>query len=138
MNQSWQRCLTIALVLATLGFATAQGAAPVAKGAPADKPDLDVLTGAWARPDGGYLILVKSVGPQGQLDAQYYNPRPLPFAKAQASRQGATVRLAFELQAGGYNGSTYDLTYDPASDQLKGVYYQAVARQKYEVYFVRK
>jgi hypothetical protein len=48
------------------------------------------------------------------------------------------LRLAFELQAGGYNGSTYELTYDPASDQLKGVYYQAVARQKYEVYFVRK
>jgi hypothetical protein len=138
MSRWWQGCLGIALALATAGFAIAQGTAPVAKGAPADKPGLDVLTGAWARPDGGYLILIKSVGPQGQLDAQYYNPRPLPFAKAQASRQGTILRLAFELQAGGYNGSTYELTYDPASDQLKGVYYQAVARQKYEVYFVRK
>ena len=29
-------------------------------------------------------------------------------------------------------------TYDPASDCLKGVYYQAVVKQKFDVYFVRK
>jgi hypothetical protein len=45
--------------------------------------------------------------------------------------------LFFELRAGGYNGSTYTLKYDAASDQLKGVYYQAVAKQKFEVGFVR-
>jgi hypothetical protein len=42
------------------------------------------------------------------------------------------------LRAGGYNGSTYELTYDPAGDRLKGSYYQAVAKQKYEIYFLRK
>ena len=120
----------------------AQVAAPVskAKDAPAavGKVDLDVLEGAWVRPDGGYLILIKKVGANGQLDASYFNPKPLPFAKAQATRDGATVHLAFELQAGGYSGSTYDLVYEPANDRLKGIYYQAVMKQKFEVYFTRK
>lgn len=97
-----------------------------------------MLEGAWVRPDGGYLILIKKVGANGQLEASYFNPQPLPFAKAQVTREGATVRLAFELQAGGYSGSTYDLVYDAASDRLKGIYYQAVARQRYDVYFTRK
>ena len=68
----------------------------------------------------------------------YYNPNPLPFAKAQATRLGETERVNFELRAGGYAGSSYELNYDPVSDQLKGTYYQAIAQQKYDIYFVRK
>lgn len=112
------------------------GASAQAQG-PATLP-WDTLTGAFSRPDGGYTIVIKSVAPDGKLDATYYNPRPLPFEKAQATREGRTFKVFFELTAGGYNGSTYTLTYDPASDQLKGVYYQAVQKQKYDVYFVRK
>jgi hypothetical protein len=127
------------LQIASTEPAIAQTAGATAKApAVAEKPGLDVLEGAWVRPDGGYLILIKKVSPDGQLEAMYFNPNTLPFAKARASRDGAAVHLSFELQAGGYNGSTYELTYDPASDRLKGVYYQAVAKQKFEVYFVRK
>jgi hypothetical protein len=67
----------------------------------------------------------------------YANPNPLTFAKAEAMRDGKTIKLFFELRAAGYNGSTYTLTYDPANDVLKGVYFQAVAQQKYDVYFMR-
>jgi hypothetical protein len=127
--------LACALALASIGHATAQGTRPEK---PAAQPiSLDVLKGAWVRPDGGYMIAIKGVGPDGKLDAMYFNPSPLPFAKAQASR-GVTLRAFFELRAGGYNGSTYDLTYDAASDRLKGTYYQAVAKQKFDVYFMRK
>jgi len=132
----------LALGLAVIGAAVAQGAAPAAKGtgaaAVAENINIDVLKGAWVRPDGGYVILIKSSGQNGQLEAMYYNPKPLPFAKAQASRKGATLSAFFELQAGGYAGSTYHLTYDPTSDRLKGIYYQAVAKQKFDVHFVRK
>ena len=48
-----------------------------------------------------------------------------------------TPSTFFEIRAGGYNGSTYTLTYDPAADVLKGVYFQAVAQQKFDVYFTR-
>jgi uncharacterized protein (DUF2147 family) len=134
--------LGCALALASIGTATAQGAAPAAAApavpAAAEKSGLDVLKGAWVRPDGGYTIAIKGVGRDGKLDAMYFNPNQLPFAKAQALREGSTVRVSLELQAGGYAGSTYELTYDAASDRLKGVYYQAVAKQKFEVYFARK
>ena len=128
--------------LAAILPATAQGPTPAPKGVgsplAAAKPDLALLKGTWVRLEGGYIIAIKSVGPGGELEAMYFNPNPLPFAKAQANRDGATVRAFFELRAGGYGGSTYDLTYDPASDQLKGTYYQAVAKQKFDISFARK
>jgi uncharacterized protein (DUF2147 family) len=112
-----------------IGSAHATASAPI---------DVDVLEGVWSRPDGGYTIAIKSVGPDGRLEAMYFNPDPLPFERARASKQGTTIRADFELQAGGYAGSTYELTYDPASDRLEGTYYQAVAKQKYEVFFTRQ
>jgi len=89
-------------------------------------------------PDGGYVIAIKSVEADGKLDASYANPNPLPFFAATAAEEGGKLKLFFELRAGGYNGSTYMLRYDAAGDQLKGTYYQAVARQTFEVVFVRK
>lgn len=95
------------------------------------------LLGLWVRPDGGYLIAIRGVDSSGRLDAAYANPHQLPFAKAEASREGNTIKVFLELRAGGYNGSTYTLTYDPENDILKGVYYQAVAQQKFDIYFER-
>jgi len=94
-----------------------------------------LLQGNWVRPDGDYTISIKGVDAGGKLDATYANPNPLPFAKAQASSEGGSIKVFLELTAGGYNGSTYTLTYDPAKNVLKGVYYQAVQRQKYDVVF---
>ncbi len=116
------------------------------KAAPAAKPEaptfvsetgFDILVGRWVRPDGGYLIIIRGVDTSGRLDAGYQNPNPLPFARAEASRDGTAIKVFLELRAGGYNGSTYTLTYDPANDVLHGVYYQAVARQKFDIYFER-
>ena len=97
----------------------------------------DALPGLWVRRDGGYLIAIQGVDSSGRLDATYANPHHLPFARAEASREGETTRVFLELRAGGYNGSTYTLTYDPEQDILQGVYYQAVARQKFDVRFER-
>ena len=134
--------LGCALALTSVGTLTAQGTSSVTTGiaspSVAEKGSLDALKGAWVRPDGGYTIVIKSVGANGQLEAMYFNPNQLPFAKAQASREGATLRVFFELQAGGYAGSTYELTYDPASDRLRGTYYQAVVKQRFDVVFARK
>jgi len=136
------------MLAAALGAAILSGAWPAcAQGvkAPGDSPavsaanaGLNVLKGNWVRPDGGYTIAIKGIGPDGQLEAMYFNPNPLPFARAQAVQEGTALRVSLELRAGGYDGSTYELNYDPASDRLKGIYYQAVAKQRYEIYFVRK
>ena len=120
--------------LAQAASETGQG--PVKREAAA-AADFAVLLGRWVRPDGGYVILIQSVEPGGKLIAGYANPSLLPFAVAQASRKDGTLSVFLELRAGGYNGSTYTLAYDPAKDVLKGVYYQAVAQQKFDVVFVR-
>ncbi len=130
----------LALALASINPAIAQQPTPTQKAAATSVASVDptVLKGSWVRPDGGYTIAIKGISPNGQLDAMYFNPGALPFAKAQASLASAPLRLFFELRAGGYNGSTHELTYDPASDRLTGVYYQAVAKQAFDVYFTRK
>ena len=137
-----QLLLGLGLALASVSAATAEGQAPerheVSSPAAAAKSDINVLKGAWVRPDGGYTIVIRSIGPNGQLEAMYFNPNPLPFAKSQASLEGSTLRAFFELRAGGYDGSTYELTYDPANDRLTGIYYQAVAKQRFDVSFARK
>ena len=111
--------------------------APAAAAAAEPGSGFDVLVGEWVRPDGGYRISIRSVDAGGGLDASYANPQSLPFAKAEASRDGETIKVFLELRAGGYNGSTYKLTYDPVNDLLLGVYYQAVAQQKFNIYFQR-
>jgi len=115
--------------------ADAQG--PAATPVPQSASDFGILQGRWVRPDGGYVITIKAIDASGKLDAGYANPSPLPFAKSEVSREGSTLKVFLELRAGGYNGSTYTLTYDSVNDVLKGVYYQAVARQSFDVYFVR-
>lgn len=143
MSQMAKRFLGVCLLLSTLLLfaarpAAAQGPTPAPKGASAAGNELAMLTGAWVRPDGGYIILIKGVGNFGELQATYFNPNPLPFAKARAVLEGGVLRARFELQAGGYAGSTYDLRYDRHSDRLIGTYYQAVAKQSFEVEFARK
>jgi hypothetical protein len=73
--------------------------------APRSESGFAVLKGRWVRPDGGYLITIRSVGPDGKLDAAYATPAPLPFSKAEVSRDGQTIRVFLALRAGGYNGS---------------------------------
>lgn len=130
----------VLVLLLCMGAATAQDGSPTEKRvpAPAAQTRMDVLKGDWVRPDGAYTIAIKDIAANGQIEATYYNPNRLPFAEAQASTVGASLRVSFELRAGGYAGSSYELDYDPVSDHFKGTCCQAVARQTYDVYFVRK
>lgn len=137
------------VVLSILALVSGGSADPAAHGAegpvatPTAPPSavptggFDVLRGRWVRPDGGYVITIKGVDGTGRLDAGYANPSPLPFAKAEASRDGTTIKVFLELRAGGYDGSTYTLTYDPVNDILAGVYFQAVVQRRFDVYFTR-
>jgi uncharacterized protein (DUF2147 family) len=95
------------------------------------------LEGRWQRDDGGYLIDISRVDAGGTLTAAYFNPRPINVAKAEASMLGQTVRVFIELRDVNYPGSTYQLTYDPAEDRLKGSYFQAALQETYDVVFVR-
>jgi len=101
-------------------------------------PGFGKLTGRWLRPDGGYVLEVKAVDDtSGKLDAAYLNPRSIHVSKAEASRDGENLKVFVELRDVHYPGSTYTLAYDPPTDQLKGIYYQAALGQQFEVYFER-
>src|SRR5262245_61247374 len=39
-----------------------------------------ILHGRWLRPDGGYILDIREVGPSGSIDAVYLNPRPITIA----------------------------------------------------------
>lgn len=122
---------------------TATGAAPRTQANGANRTtagsssNFQKLKGRWQRPDGGYILEVISIAANGSMDAGYFNPRPIHVAKAEASREGSVEKVFIELRDVNYPGSTYTLDYDPTDDQLKGVYYQAVEKQRFPVLFVR-
>jgi hypothetical protein len=134
--------LTIMIVLG-IAFAfqpASECSAQAKKEAAADtkeKAVFDVLKGRWLRPDGGYIIQIRSVDAGGKMEAGYFNPRPINVSKAQATKESGKIRVFVELTDVGYPGSTYNLTYDPKDDVLRGVYYQAAVKQSFDVYFTR-
>jgi len=112
---------------------------PAAKlqAAPASAPGFAKLPGRWLRPDGGYILEIRSVAADGKMDVTYSNPKPIHVAKAEASQAGTALTVFVELRDVNYPGSTYTLTYAADSDQLTGIYYQAAMQQQFDVVFVR-
>ena len=156
IQRSWSRALifiTLAAVV-TLAFIWHGKTRPPAPPPPAAEPprvettnalavvpatgsEFQKLKGRWLRPDGGYIVEIRGVEATGKLDATYSNPRPINVSRAEAAQEGAFTRVFIELRDGNYPGSTYTLTYDPQSDQLRGIYFQAVMKQQFEVAFER-
>ena len=104
----------------------------------AEKPDFNVIIGEWVRPDGGYIVRVRAVKPDGSVDAGYYNPNEINIAVANVSLWKGLVKLYIKLQDRGYPGSTYTLYYYAEKDALAGFYYQAAMGKTFEVVFLRK
>lgn len=100
-------------------------------------PELAKLVGKWERPDGGYILEIKSVDPSGKLEAGYFNPNPINVSRAVAWRDKEATKVIVELRDVNYPGSTYNLTHDPQSDQLYGQYFQATMQQTFDVTFAR-
>jgi len=107
-------------------------AAPVA-----GRFDPAALLGRWQRPDGGYVIEVSRVLPEGRLEAKYFNPRPIRVSRAEVRQWDQVSGFYLELQDRGYPGSTYNLAYRPGQDCLAGWYYQAAIQETFEVMFKR-
>jgi hypothetical protein len=124
--------------LATAPAATAPAAPAVPLASPAAIAGFDRLLGRWLRPDGGYILEIRSVSPEGQVEAAYLNPRPIRVSRAEALREGGVLTLFVELRDVNYPGSTYKLVYDPGRDVLAGLYFQAMQQQTFDVEFVRR
>ena len=99
--------------------------------------DFRPLIGYWQRTDGGYVIEIRQVAPDGTVEAGYYNPQPINVSQARASLFKGYLKVEVELRDSGYPGSTYTLLYDAERDALMGLYYQAVQKQNFDVVFMR-
>ena len=101
-------------------------------------PETGHLIGRWVRPDGGYILEIRSATPDGKLDVGYFNPKPINVGRAEWVEKDGKLYVMAELQDANYPGSTYGLEYQPSSDQFVGTYYQAVEKSTYDVQFVRE
>lgn len=141
---------SLALALA-LGFAACDKSTPATPSAPnpssgtpnpaakpADpRPELQKLIGKWERPDGGYVLEIKSVDAEGKVEASYSNPSPIKVSRARAVREGETTKVFVELTDVNYPGCIYQLALDEKNDQLFGTYFQAALQQTFDVAFAR-
>lgn len=104
----------------------------------AGNPDFGVLVGSWQRTDGSYLIRVSDIKTDGQVKAEYFNPRPVNIVESTVSTQKGLIKLFIKFQDKGYEGSTYTLYYYAEKDALLGFYYQAAMDRTFETIFLRK
>ena len=111
---------------------------PVAPPIPAvTVADAQGLVGQWVRTDSPYVLEVVSTTEDGNLEAAYYNPRPINVSRGAFRLVDGTFEVFVELRDVNYPGSTYTLRYDAADDVLQGVYFQAALGQSYDVTFAR-
>ena len=95
------------------------------------------LVGRWVRTDSPYVIEIRAVGGDGQLEAAYFNPRPINVSRALAGKESGELRVFVELRDVNYPGATYTLAYNRAQDLLQGVYFQPALGQSFNVSFAR-
>lgn len=93
------------------------------------------LIGRWLRTDGDYVIDVRYAGPDGRVEASYFNPRPIYVSRAESRQDSGQLKLFVELQDTGYPGCNYTLTFDPTNERLRGVYFQAALQESFDVEF---
>ena len=96
------------------------------------------MIGRWQRTDGGYVLDISAVAPDGSVTAGYFNPRSINVSYAKSFLFNNRLRVDIELRDKGYPGSVYTLIYDPDRDALFGIYHHAPSGQNFEVAFVRK
>ena len=100
-------------------------------------PDFGRLKGQWRRRGEQYVLDIRGVAADGRVDAAYFNPRPINVAQARAKWEGGATHLFVELRDRGYDGSTYELTYDPHGDELTGRYSPS-GSEPFDVIFERE
>lgn len=92
------------------------------------------IIGKWLRYDGVYTIEIKSVNKNGTLEAAYFNPNPIEVGTAKWFMKDKKLNVFIELE-GPYQKSQYKLVYSEKENTLAGTFYQAIAKETYNVYF---
>ena len=126
------------LAVAAFTACGSQSETEVAVSPQTDQITTERLIGRWVRPDGEYVLEIRTVRDNGTLDASYYNPRSINVARTEWRRENGHLAIFVELRDKNYPGSNYTLHYFPEKDALAGTYFQAVHRQTFEIMFIRQ
>ncbi|HET7008727.1 MAG TPA: hypothetical protein VFK65_24730, partial [Candidatus Binatia bacterium] len=59
-----------------------------------------------------------------EIEARYFNPKPINIAKAEATREGSTLKVFVDLRAPRYPGGTYRLIDNLQQVKLNGISFQ--------------
>lgn len=147
MNDSYRNvilaCLVAVVVAAGVwmflrSFSADEGGGSRGSSSPAVSAEqVETIVGRWRRPDGGYILEFRGLDAVGDLEAAYFNPRPINVSQAQVIRGSRGLHVFVELRDQNYPGATYRLDYDAGRDVLVGVYHQPAINQSFEVVFVR-
>ena len=120
-----------------LAIAAVAGAVRIDKPAMAVEADPAKVVGRWMRTDGGYVLQLSNPTFDGRLTAAYFNPRPINVSRSGWKLEEGYLLVLVELRDEGYPGSAYTLAYQPDTDRLVGLYYQAAVQQQFDVVFER-
>lgn len=118
--------------------AKAKTAAPADAKATSGTNSTEKIRGRWLRPDGGYVLAIGAIDPEGRAEARYFNPNPINVAWARVRTDGGVVKVDVELRDTNYPGCLYKLNYLPETDRLVGTYFQAQMQETHEVAFIRE
>lgn len=108
-----------------------------AKSAAAPADSFEKIRGRWLRPDGGYVLAIGAIDPEGRAEARYFNPSPINVAWARVRTDAGVMKLDVELRDTNYPGCLYKLSYLPETDRMVGTYFQAQMQETHEVAFIR-
>jgi hypothetical protein len=133
LSKSLRRLLVAVGILAIVGVVAFIGYQQLSETA-----DYAPLIGKWVRPDGGYILDIKSIGSGGNIEMTYLNPKPINVSKAQVDMKTGKIELLIELRDRNYPGNYYTLTFDSESNRLVGVYHHLGLNQNFDVYFIRR
>ena len=100
-------------------------------------PGFHVLQGRWQDQNSLGVINIKKVNTTGGIEMQYIDLEPVHVTQAQAARDGKSTKILIVLRYSDLLCCTYDLTYDPQSDQLKGISWRKGNSKTTEVVFDR-
>jgi hypothetical protein len=100
-------------------------------------PGFQILEGHWQARNGTGVMAIKNINATGSIEMNYFDVEPVHVTQAQAGRDGKVTKIQVFLRYSDSLCCTYDLTYDPQSDQLKGFLWQKGNSKSKEVIFTR-
>ncbi len=131
------KSILLTLIVLMAAFLTVPLGAQLQEAIKVPWPGFQVLRGRWQDRNGMGVMQIKKVNPTGGIEMQYIDLEPVHVTQAQAARDGKTTKVLISLRYANSLCSTYDLTYNPQSDQLKGIFWRKGSFKTTEVVFDR-